>query len=333
MSKILLTGIKPTGTPHLGNFLGAISPSINFSKKSDCICFYFIADYHSLTTQKNKEKLKQYILEVACSWLACGLDEQVKKNVCFYRQSDITEIFELTTILSNITPKGLLNRAHAYKALIEQNRQEGIDEDSNVNMGLYTYPLLMAADILIMNTDFVPVGIDQKQHVEIARDIADYFNKTYGKTLKLPKESIDEKVALIRGLDGRKMSKSYNNTIPLFCDEKTLQKLIGQIKTDSSGINEPKDTNSVIFEYYSNFASSKQIDEFKKLFEEGISWADAKKKLFELLNSKLSKMKEKYDYYMENPEIVMQILKEGGEKVRPIAKKILTEVKKAIGIS
>ena len=221
--KRILTGIKPTGYAHIGNYFGAIKPAIEKSKNPENECFYFIADYHALTTLKTKEELKEYTYNIACTWLACGLDPE---KVVFYKQSDVPEVFDLNWVLSNVTPKGLMNRAHAYKAVVEKNEEQNQDKDFGVNMGLYNYPILMAADILLYDTNLVPVGLDQKQHIEIARDIAEYFNKKYGTCFVEPDCLIDEESAVLVGLDGRKMSKSYGNTIQLFTDEKTLQKSI-----------------------------------------------------------------------------------------------------------
>lgn len=329
MKKTILTGIKPTGVVHIGNYFGAIKPALN-AITDDCDCYFFIADYHALNTIKNKEVLKNYVEDVACVWLGCGLDE---KNVCFYKQSAISEICELSVLLSNVTPKGLLNRAHAYKAILEENRQKKLDDDASVNMGLFNYPLLMTADILAMNANFVPVGQDQKQHIEIARDIAKYFNNTYGKMFVLPEEILDKNTNVIDGLDGRKMSKSYNNIIPLFLDDEKLKKSIMQIKTDSTLPNEKKDKNSLVFKYYSLFASKEEIENFSKQFDEGISWAQAKIQLFEVAKRSLLPIREKYLYYKSNPQLVEKILKDGALKASKKAKETLEKVKELIGIN
>ena len=241
-NKTILTGVKPTGTPHIGNYFGVIKPALDIGKKAlenNGKHFMFVADYHAINAEKDANVLNQKIKEVASVYLAFGLDTD--KSV-FYRQSDIPEIHEFTTILYAYTPKGFMNKAHAYKACVDKNRLNGKPDDDGINMGLYNYPILMAADILLFNSKFVPVGADQKQHVEMARDIAKYFNKKYGYTLVVPQERIQEKTATLVGLDGRKMSKSYGNQVPLFCDEKKLQKLIASIKTDSSLPTEPKST-------------------------------------------------------------------------------------------
>lgn len=326
--KRYLTGIKPTGIAHLGNYFGAIKPAIEFSKRDDAESFYFIADYHALNVLETREEMIEYTYGIACTWLACGLDPS---RVVFYKQSDVPEVFELNWILSNVTPKGLMNRAHAYKAVVERNEANGVNVDDGVNMGLYNYPILMSADILLIDADGVPVGLDQKQHVEMCRDIAQAFNRKYGKTLKEPEEIIDEKFATLVGLDGRKMSKSYNNTIQLFCDEKTLQKTINRIVTDSSLPEDPKPLDCTINKLYKLFAS---VDEQKAMDErltQGIGWGEAKKELFRVMNNYLSPMREKYNYYNTHRELVDEILREGAKKVRVIASKTMERVRNSIG--
>ena len=329
MKEIILTGIKPTGTPHIGNYFGAIKPAIELINNANNICYYFIADYHALTTVETRDELKTHTLEVAATWLACGLDPN---KVVFYKQSDIKETFELTTILTNVTPKGLLNRAHAYKAKVERNKENGLDADDGVNMGLYNYPVLMAADILLFNTTKVPVGLDQKQHIEIARDICTYFNNKFKKSLTMPEGIINENVATILGLDGRKMSKSYNNTIELFCDENKLKKTINRIVTDSTLPNEPKGTDNTIFALYKLFASENELKEFKQKLASGIAWSEAKNMLYELINKTLKPMREKFNYYMANPQIVNNILQDGANKARQISKETIKRVRTAIGV-
>lgn len=271
MSKeIVLTGIKPTGKVHLGNYIGAIKPALQLAGAGDCTALYFIADYHGLTFIQDRDEFRDLSYGIAATWLALGLDPE---RVVFYRQSDVPEIFELHWILSCLTSKGLMNRAHAYKAIHEQNIQLGVDADAGVNMGLFTYPVLMAADILLFQSDKVPVGKDQIQHVEIARDIAEGFNRVYGDTFKLPDYRVDENTSVIPGLDGRKMSKSYNNTIPLFETPENLKKLISKIKTDSTPPQEPKDPDtSNIFLLYKEFAAPAQVQDFRKQYLSGISW-------------------------------------------------------------
>lgn len=329
MKQISLTGIKPTGMIHIGNYLGAIKPAIEMNKDGEFDNYYFIADYHALNSLKTKDELINYSKQLACAWLACGLDSQ---NVYLYRQSQIPETAELCWILMNVTPKGLMDRAHAYKAVAQSNVEAGKDADDGVNMGLYNYPILMAADILLCNAKFVPVGADQKQHVEMARDIAKYFNKKYGYTLVVPQERIKEGVATIEGLDGRKMSKSYNNQLPLFCDEATLKKLIMSIKTDSSLPTEPKSTDCTIFNYYKLIANAEQIQQMQKRFAEGISWAEAKTELFNVINNYLKPMRDKYNYYMMHYEEVEKILEANEERVRKVARETISRVRKAIGV-
>lgn len=329
MKERCLTGIKPTGFAHLGNYFGAIKPAIELSKNEDFECLFFIADYHALTTVKTKEELERYTYNIACTWLACGLDPE---KVVFYKQSDIPEDLELNWILCNLTPKGLLNRAHAYKACVEKNEEEGKEKDFGVNMGLFNYPILMTADIILFDSKYVPVGQDQTQHVEIARDIATLFNNRYGEIFVLPEVMVQKETAVLVGLDGRKMSKSYGNTIQLFTDEKTLQKSINKIVTDSRLPGEPKDINNTIFKLYSLFATENQTKEFGKKLCEGLSWGEAKKQLFSIVNAQIAPMRERFDYYMSNKEIVDDILKNGAKKAREIASKKLLEVKKAIGV-
>jgi len=329
MNKVVLTGIKPTGIPHIGNYFGAIKPAIEMSRDPELDSFYFIADYHALNQIKDKADLQNYIKLLACTWLACGLDPN---RVVFYKQSLVPEVTELNWLLCNVTSKGLLNRAHAYKALVEKSVELGDDPDALVNMGLYNYPILMAADILLFNSKFVPVGADQKQHVEMARDMAKAFNKRYGNTLVIPTEIIQKEVATIYGTDGRKMSKSYGNVIPLFCSEQELKKLVSSIKTDSSLPTEPKSTDCALFELYKLFATSEQLNAYKQKFERGISWADAKAELFELMNNYLKPMRDKYNYYMANYHVVEEILKEGSKKAREIAKQTIKRARTAIGL-
>jgi len=329
MNKIALTGIKPTGTPHIGNYFGAIKPAIELAKNAELDAFYFIADYHALNFIKSSEDLKRYTKEVACTWLACGLDP---KKVVFYKQSAVPEVTELNWLLCNVTSKGLMNRAHAYKALVQTALEAGDDPDALVNMGLYNYPILMAADILLFNTKFVPVGSDQKQHVEMARDIAKAFNKRYGFTFVVPSELITDGVATIPGLDGRKMSKSYNNQIPLFCSEAQLKKLISSIKTDSSLPTEPKPLDCAIFNLYKLFANKMQAEKMAKRYQEGISWADAKAELFDLMNNYLAPMRKKYNYYMSHYEDVEKILEEGGARARVIAKETIARARENMGL-
>jgi tryptophanyl-tRNA synthetase len=328
MKKRVLTGIKPTGYAHIGNYYGAIKPAIELSENSDFDCFYFIADYHALTTLKTSAELKEYTYNIACTWLACGLNP---KKVVFFKQSDIVEDFELNWILCNVTPKGLMNRAHAYKAILEKNEQQGIDKDFGVNMGLYNYPILMASDILLFDTDVVPVGLDQKQHIEIARDIADNFNKKYGKIFKKPDGYISETASVLVGLDGRKMSKSYGNTIQLFTTEEVLRKSINKVVTDSKLPGEPKDLDCTLNKIYKMFASAEQAKWFDEKLKNGLSWGEAKKELFEVANARIAPMREKFNYYQSHHEEVDAILNDGAQRARQIAKETLLKVRKAIG--
>ncbi len=327
--KRILTGIKPTGFAHIGNYFGAIKPAIEFSQNADFDCFYFIADYHALNALQSRELMHEYTIDIACTWLACGLEPD---KVIFYKQSDILEDFELNWILCNVTPKGLLNRAHAYKAMVEKNIESNNDCDAGVNMGLYNYPILMASDILLFDIDLVPVGLDQKQHIEIARDIAHNFNQIYGKVLVEPNVYTSKDAGVLVGLDGRKMSKSYGNTIRLFSEETTLKKSINRIVTDSSQIGEPKPLDCTINKLYKLFASEQQSADFEKKLQTGMGWGEAKKELYEVANSFISPMREKYNYYKQHEELVEQILKEGAKKARVIAKKNISKIRKAIGV-
>jgi tryptophanyl-tRNA synthetase len=326
----VLTGIKPTGQIHLGNYIGAIKPALELAKVDDYQPAYFVADYHGLTKIHNAEEFRNLSYGIAATWLALGLDPN---KAIFYRQSDVPEIFELNWILACFAPKGLMNRAHAYKAVVDSNKESNKDTDFGVDMGLFTYPILMASDILLFQTDIVPVGKDQVQHVEIARDIAENFNKNYGETFKLPDYQIQEETAVLPGLDGRKMSKSYNNTIPLFEEPKKLQKLINKIKTDSTPPEDPKNPEtSIIFDLYKEFASVSEIETMRDNYLSGISWGEAKKELFQVMNAFLEEPREKYQELMATPETLDEILLAGAEKARAVAKPFLKEIKNNIGI-
>lgn len=331
--RTILTGIKPTGAPHLGNLLGAIKPALSLMENAgpqDKI-FYFIADYHALTSLKDPKKFNEHVYDVAATWLALGLDP---KRSYFYRQSDIPEIFELSWILGCFTAKGDMNRAHAYKAIVQENETKGeSDLDAGVNMGLYSYPVLMAADILLYETNLVPVGKDQVQHIEIARNIAGRINALFPKTLVLPEAMVPPNAATVPGLDGRKMSKSYDNTIPLFLEAKQLQKLINKIKTDSLPPEAPKDPEtSNIFQIYREFATQEQVTALRQRYEQGIGWGEAKLALFEVLDAYLKEPRERYKDLMANKDEVDRILKEGAEKTREIAAANLNKIKKVLGI-
>lgn len=328
--KICLTGVKPTGMPHLGNYIGAIKPAISMANSDEYDSYYFIADYHSLIGVHDAKLMKSYIYEVAATWLAMGLDP---KRVTLYKQSDIPEILELHWIASCFTVKGLMNRAHAYKAMVQENTLENRDEDHGVNMGLYTYPILMACDIMILGADVVPVGADQIQHIEIARDIASSFNHTYGQKLKLPKAIVNEGNKLLAGLDGRKMSKSYNNHIPLFSTEKELKKLINRITTDSSDPSVPKNPDeSLIFDFYQQFSTPAQAEALRAWYLRGIGWGEAKMELLNTLNDTLKGPREIYNDLMNKPKVIDEILLEGAARVRPKAQKLIYEIKKTVGV-
>lgn len=325
--KIVLTGIKPTGTPHVGNYVGALKPLIEQSQTQKT--FMFIADLHALNLIHDASLIKQHTYEITAMLVALGLNLD---NAVLFRQSDIDEIYQLNTLLMNITPKGLMNRAHSYKAAMDKNIASGDDVDAGVNMGLYTYPILMSADILLYNSDIVPVGADQKQHVEFARDIAGYFNHTYGETFKLPTPVIGRDTGLIPGLDGRKMSKSYDNTIPLMAPEKELKKKIMRIITDSKNPEEAKNPDeSTIYQLYKHFASESEISEFAEMFRAGgMGYGTAKTILFEKINSVLSDARMEYERLMANPDEIEQILQRGASRAKPVAEQTLARVKKAM---
>ncbi len=326
-----LTGITTTGTPHIGNYVGAIRPGIAASKDPSTKHFYFLADYHSLAKNEDPDKIVRSTLEIAAAWLALGLDTE---HAFFYRQSDIPEILELTWILTGMTAKGLMNRAHSYKAAVASNEESGNkDPDKGITMALYSYPILMAADILMFKSTKVPVGQDQKQHVEMARDIAQRFNHHYGETFVLPEAVIGENTAVLKGLDGRKMSKSYNNTIPLFADEKQLRKLIMKIKTNSLEPGEPKDSNdSTLFDIYKAFATQDETAEIAKRYAEGIAWGEMKQLLFEYINDHVKPARKEYEKLIADPAIVEAELKKGAERAREIAVPYVGEIRDAIGI-
>jgi tryptophanyl-tRNA synthetase len=327
----VLTGITTTGTPHLGNYVGAIRPAIAASRNADVESFYFLADYHALVKCDEPARVQRSTLEIAASWLACGLDPE---KVYFYRQSDIPEIPELTWLLTCVTAKGLLNRAHAYKAANDANRAAGEDADAGVTAGLYMYPVLMAADILIFNAKHVPVGRDQIQHIEMARDIGQRFNHIYGaEYFTLPEALIEDNVATLPGLDGRKMSKSYNNTIPLWLPEKELRKALLGIVTNSQAPGEAKNPDdSHIFSIYQAFASADETVAMRKAFAEGIGWGDAKQKLFERINVELAPMREKYEALVAKPGDIEDALLAGAKKGRELAQPFIARLREAAGL-
>ncbi len=329
--KTVLTGITTTGTPHMGNYLGAIKPAIDASLNPEYSSYFFLADYHALIKCHDPERVARSSREVAATWLALGLDTD---HTTFYRQSDIPEIPELTWILTCMCSKGLMNRAHAYKASVDANRDAGKqDLDDGVTMGLFSYPILMAADILMFNADIIPVGKDQIQHIEMARDVAGRFNHTYEQLFTLPEALVDEQTQLIPGLDGRKMSKSYDNTIPLFCSADELRKLINQIVTDTRAPGEPKDPDdSTLFQLYSCFADDAEQAQMREKFLGGIGWGDAKKELFEFMDAKLSGPRALYNELMANPADVEEVLQKGAVKAREKSAPLLEKVRVAAGI-
>jgi tryptophanyl-tRNA synthetase len=328
--RTVLTGITTTGTPHLGNYVGAIKPCIQASHDEDVRSFYFLADYHALVKNQDPDRMRRSTLEIAATWLALGLDTE---RAVFYRQSDIPEITELTWILTCSTAKGLMNRAHAYKAAVQDNVDAGEDPDFAVTMGLFSYPVLMAADILMFNSTHVPVGRDQVQHLEMARDIAQRFNHHYGELFVLPEAVVDEHVAVLPGQDGRKMSKSYNNTIPLWLPEKQLRKAIMRIVTNSQEPGDPKDPDSsALFAIYAAFANPEQRAEMRRAYAEGIAWGEAKQQTFELINTELLPGRERYEALMAEPRRIEEALVDGAARARAWATPFLGRIREAVGI-
>ena len=329
--KTVLTGITTTGAPHIGNYVGAIRPAVAASRDAQRHSYFFLADYHSLVKGSDAEAVATSTLEIAASWLAAGLDPE---KVVFYRQSDVPEIPELAWILTCMTAKGLMNRAHAYKAAVAVNEEaRDADPDKGITMGLYSYPILMAADILMFNADIVPVGRDQKQHVEMARDIAARFNHHYGEIFVLPEAQIDDNTAVLPGLDGRKMSKSYNNTIAMFLPEKQLRKAIMKIKTNSLEPGEPKDADAcTVFAIYRAFAQPQEVAEMRAQYEAGIGWGDAKQRVFEYLNEHLREARSEYDRLIADPGYVEEVLVAGGEKARAYSTPFMQKIRANVGI-
>lgn len=319
----ILTGIQSSGRTHLGNILGAIQPAIELSRRENNESFFFIADLHSLTSIKDAAVRRENVYAVAAAWLACGFD--TGKNA-FYRQSDLPEVTELTWYLNCFTPYPMLANAHSFK--------DKSDRLSDVNAGLFDYPVLMAADILLYDADFVPVGKDQKQHLEMTRDIAGAINTQTGKeVLKLPEPLINEKVMVIPGTDGQKMSKSYGNVIDIFLPKKQLKKQVMSIVTDSTPLEEPKDPDTcLVFEIYSLLANAGQVKEMReKYLAGGYGYGHAKKELLELILDKFASERESFDHYMSNPEEIEKMLLAGADKVRPVAREVLGRVKGALG--
>ena len=327
MKKRILTGITTTGTPHIGNYLGAIKPALELAKDYD-ESFYFLADYHAIIKNSKSDEVSNSVKHVALAWLSSGLDPN---KSFFYRQSDIPEIMELSWILNCVTAKGLMNRSHAYKAATSINTD---DEDKGITMGLFSYPVLMAADILMFNATHVPVGADQIQHIEMTRDIAGRFNHLYKKTFVLPEAIIQSSNETVPGLDGQKMSKSYGNIIPLLSSEKQLKKSISKIVTNSLEPGDPKDSsNCTVFALYKYFATKQMIDELKDDYKNGISWGDAKNKLFEVVNSTIRPIRESYETLLEDTDLINDLLSDGSNKVRPIAKELLDSIRSSVGIN
>jgi len=326
----VLTGITTTGTPHLGNYVGAIRPAIAASRDTSIDSFFFLADYHALIKCQDPALVRQSSKEIAATWLALGLDTD---RALFYRQSDIPEIPELTWVLNCNAAKGLMNRAHAYKAAVQANEAAGEDPDFGITMGLFSYPVLMAADILMFNASHIPVGRDQIQHVEMARDIAQRFNHNFAEVFTLPEAVVDNGVAVLQGLDGRKMSKSYNNTIPLFEGEKQLRKSINKIKTNLLEPGEPKEPDdSTVFQVWAAFASPAETARMRREFENGIAWGEAKKQLFELVNGELAEARVRYQQLMDDPAYIESVLKKGAERAREYAMPLMANVRAAVGI-
>ena len=326
MNKRILTGITTTGTPHIGNYLGAIKPALELANKFD-ESFFFLADYHAIIKNSNKAEIEQSVKDVALSWLASGLDPN-KSN--FYRQSDVPEILELSWILNCVTAKGLMNRSHAYKAATALNTS---DEDKGISMGLFSYPVLMAADILMFDATHVPVGADQNQHIEMTRDIAARFNHTYKKSFELPEAIIESEKDVVLGIDGRKMSKSYGNIIPLLSTEKVLKKSIAKIVTNSLEPGEPKDIEGCsVYSLYSHFASKDELSELADDYKNGISWGDAKNKLFTVVNNELTPIRNRYEEFSSDSKYINDLLHEGATKTRILAREKINSIRELIGI-
>ena len=327
MKKRILTGITTTGIPHIGNYLGAIKPALELAKEYD-ESFYFLADYHAIIKNSKSTEVTDSVKNVALAWLASGLNPN---KSFFYRQSDVPEILELSWVLNCVTAKGLMNRSHAYKAATTLNKD---DEDKGITMGLFSYPILMAADILIFNATHVPVGADQIQHIEMTRDIAGRFNHLYKKTFILPEAIIQSTNETVPGIDGQKMSKSYGNIIPLLSTEKQLKKSIAKIVTNSLEPGDPKDSsNCTVFALYKYFASKPMVDELCDDYKKGISWGDAKNKLFEVVNNEITPIRESYEKLQEDKDFINDLLSDGSNKVRPIAKELLDSIRSSVGIN
>ncbi len=334
MATRVLTGITTTGTLHLGNYVGAVRPAITASREVGVESFFFMADYHALIKCDDPARIERSRLQIAATWLAAGLDTE---RVVFYRQSDIPEIPELTWLLTCVTAKGQMNRAHAYKGAVDANVAAGEEPDAGVTMGLYSYPILMAADILIFNAHRVPVGKDQVQHIEMARDVAQRFNHLFGQGREffvLPEAQVDETMELLPGLDGRKMSKSYDNVIPLFeGGEKALREAIARIVTDSKLPGEPKEPEgTALVQIFDAFASSEERAAFRAELRAGLAWGEAKNRLFAQINAQIGPMRARYDALMAEPEKIEAILQAGAAKARALARPLLDDLRHAVGL-
>jgi tryptophanyl-tRNA synthetase len=329
MAKISLTGIKPTGVPHLGNYLGSIQPALELAKSY--LSVYFIADWHALTTIKDGKELRPLIHQLAATWLACGLDPE---KTVFFQQSRVPELGELNWYLACFTAKGVLNRAHAYKALVETNREAGKDADDGINAGVYTYPVLMAADILLFGSDVVPVGQDQKQHVEIARDIAESVNRQIASVFKVPEPLIGVDVKTIPGLDGRKMSKSYDNVIPLFAPPAEVRKAVMRIVTDSKRPEDPKDPDTCnVFNIFRHFADTARVEERRKQYlAGGVGYGEMKEELAAALETRFGASRKVYEDRLKDPEALDRLLDEGAAKARKLAGDRMDKIRKKLGL-
>ncbi len=319
-TKRILSGVQPSGLLHIGNYFGMIKRMIDFQESSDLFCF--IANYHSLTSLNDKEKLEKNTFTSFCDVLALGLDPS---RSTIWIQSHISEVTELAWILSNFTSVGMMERSTSYK--------DKISKGLKPNMGLFSYPILMASDILLFHSDIVPVGKDQKQHLEMTRDIAIKFNNAFSDVLTIPEIDIDENTNIVTGIDDQKMSKSYNNTIPIFGDEKYIKNQIMNIVTDSAGLNEPKDINTPLFKIYSLFLDKNQVQELKDRYNTpGLKYMDVKNELFECIMTYFSDQRFKRDEYLNNPDSVYDLMKLGQEKAKSVAVETIEDVKKSIGM-
>ncbi|HYZ94039.1 MAG TPA: tryptophan--tRNA ligase [Actinomycetota bacterium] len=327
--KVALTGIQPSGTPHIGNYLGMIRPALELARDYDA--YYFIADGHALTTVRDPQLLRDQTYEIAAVMLALGLDPE---RVVLYRQSDIREVFELAWILSSVTPKGLLNRAHAYKDAVAENEAAGRPADDGVSMGLFSYPVLMAADILIVDANVVPVGSDQRQHVEMARDMAEAFNRAYGEVFVLPEPLIDDSVATITGLDGRKMSKSYGNVIPIFGSPAEQRKLVKRIVTDSRPPEEPKDPETDnLFQIYASVAPPERVEAMRERYiAGGLGYGEVKEELAGILEDVFAAPRDRYDALMSDRTRIEEVLADGARRARQVTNAVTSRARKAVGL-